>query len=181
MLAYVFWHTPAARGYSAAYERTLAEFHAALAASPPRGFLGSAAYALDPVPWLAGEVYEDWYAVESWEDLGALNDAAVDARRVGTHDAAAGVVGNGVAGVYRLRAGSASLVWDGAALWLHKPRGVPYDDFRDTLAGLVADEGGVWERQLLLGPAPEYCALTRAGTDAAPAAATLVNRRPVYG
>ncbi len=181
MLAYLFWHTPASAGDGAAYERTLAEFHRALADDPPPGFVASAAYAVGAVPWLAGDAYEDWYAVRRWDDLGSLNDAAVDVRRATAHDAAASVVGDGVGGVYRLRAGVAAIPWDGPALWMHKPRGVPYAGFRERLAALVTGEGGIWERQMLLGPAPEYCALTGAEPDAAPAPATVVPRRAVHG
>jgi hypothetical protein len=154
MLAYVFWHSPATGADRADYERLLAAFHAALAAEPPPGFAGSSAHAVDGLAWLGGEGYEDWYLVERWEHLGALNEAAVDARHGPAHDAAAGAVGAGSAGVYRLRAGATPLPREGDALWLHKPRGVPYPEFR---ARIDSHGGAVWERQMVLGPAPEYC------------------------
>lgn len=180
MLAYVFWHAPAPGADGGGYERLLAAFHRELAAAPPPGFAGSAAYSVGPLPWLAGDVYEDWYAVERWEDLGALNDAAVDARRSIAHDAAARAAGEGVGGVYRLRAGTAAVAVDGPAVWMRKPRGVPYPQFRSRLAEAVGEAGGLWERQMLLGPAPEYCAV---GADAGRATleGPVVQRRRIYG
>jgi hypothetical protein len=162
MLAYVFWHSPAPGADRHGYERLLAYFHAALASDPPSGFAGSSAHAVDPVPWLEGDVYEDWYLVESWDDLGALNKAAVDAGRALAHDAAARAVAAGTAGVYRLRGGDASIPREGDAVWLHKPRGEAYPDVR---ARLAAAAESVWERQMVLGPAPEYCLFGAVGVD----------------
>jgi hypothetical protein len=97
------------------------------------------------------------------------------------HDAVAGVVRGGAGSIYAVRAGAAeATLRRGPALWLGKPAGVPYPGFRERLARLAADDGGVWERQLVLGPAPEYCVVTSAGSAGAPAAATVVQRRPVF-
>lgn len=175
MLAYVFWHSPASGADRGEYERRLAEFHGALAAAPPAGFGGSTAHAVEGVTWLGGDVYEDWYLVEGWEHLGVLNEAAVDARHAPTHDAAASAVHKGSAGIYALRSGAVPLPREGPALWLHKPRGVPYAEFRVQLA---AHGSAVWERQMVLGPAPEYCLIDPSGRPEEVAAA--VQRRPVF-
>ena len=176
MLAYVFWHSRSSDVGPHEYERALVRFHEALAAAPPPGFAGSSAHAVDGIGWLAGDAYEDWYIVERWDDLGALNETAVDARRAATHDAAARIVRDGVAGIYRLRAGGEPLPSDGDALWTRKPRGVPYDEFRAALAPLGA---ALWQRQMVLGPAPEFCVLAPSA-GAALARATHVRRRAVF-
>jgi hypothetical protein len=176
-LAYVFWHSGPRQGDGAGYEAALTAFHEALAESAPPGFAGSAAYAVDGAAWQQPPLYEDWYLLTDWAALGVLNEAAVDARRRGVHDAVAGAVRGGEGSIYALRAGTAEATLRGPALWLPKPVGVPYPGFREELARLAAGDGGVWERQLALGPAPEYCVVTGAG---APAAATIVQRRPVF-
>jgi hypothetical protein len=173
MLAYVFWHSPRRATPVPDYEQALAAFGEALAAAAPDGFIGCATFALEGAPWLAGAGYEDWYLVDGWGALGTLRDAAVDARRAGTHDALAAAAGSGAGGVYEIRAGGEEDALErGPARWLDKPAGVSYADFREQLTG----GGAVWERQLVLGPAPEFC-LPGAG---AGSAGVAVERRPVY-
>ena len=88
-VAYVFWHRPRPDVDPAAYADALAAFHAALAAEPPRGLLASWALRLGSAPWDGGGEgwFEDWYVLRGLGALGALERAAIDARRRGTHDA----------------------------------------------------------------------------------------------
>jgi hypothetical protein len=153
VLAYVFWHRPAAVVDANAYEAALAAFHITLAANPPAGFVDSAALRTDTAPWLPGDgpAYEDWYAVEGWEALGELNAGAVTGPRAAPHDAVAFEAGAGAGAVYRLLAGEGLSAR--AAAWLPKPDGEPRDAFH---AALAATGGAVWMRQMVLGPAPEY-------------------------
>jgi hypothetical protein len=158
VLAYVFWHRPSADVEG--YESHLAAFHARLRADPPGGFAGSAAFRVD-VPWI-GAGYEDWYLAEDWRALGALNTAAVDAAHRLEHDAVAGDAAHGTGGVYDLRAGGLPLSEAGAADWTGKPQGEPYPDWEAKLVDGRDPAGfALWQRQLVLGPAPEYCLLTR--------------------
>jgi hypothetical protein len=83
-------------------------------------------------------------------------------------------------GIYLLRAGRAAVDPPSPALWFDKPDGTSYADFRDRLDRVAGDRGAVWERQMVLGPAPEYCAVTGNGPASAPVAATVVQRRPVF-
>jgi hypothetical protein len=178
VLAYVFWHAPSPGGDAAAYEEALTRFHRALGEAVPADFLDSSSHAVSDAPWMRGPGYEDWYRVADWAALGALNDAAVDARRRAPHDQVAAGAAAGSGAVYLLRAGRPSQDVTEQALWLEKPGGVPYQSFRERLERLVAGGvGGIWERQLVLGPAPEYCVMTGDGAAAAPAAATIVQRR----
>jgi hypothetical protein len=158
VLAYVFWHRPAAGGDRAAYEAALAGFHAALAAAAPAGYGGSCALALADAPWLdgGGPAYEDWYLVPSWAALGELNAYAVTGGRAAPHDAAAARAGAGAAGVYELLAGAPEPPAHGWRAWLAKPAGMGYPEFHDALAELLGVGAAAWQRQMTLGPAGEY-------------------------
>jgi hypothetical protein len=149
VIAYVFWHraAPATDGYA---ER-LAAFHTALAAHPPAGFRSSRAFRLDRAPWLdgTGTPYEDWYLVDSWEALGTLNTAAVSGSRAAPHDAVAALAREGAGGVYAPLHRAEPLA--GEVSWLAKPSGMSYVEFHAQLAGQPA-----WQRQMVLGAAPEY-------------------------
>jgi hypothetical protein len=161
MLAYLFWHWPSPAVEPARYADALVAFHRSLAAAAPPGFRGSRAYELAGAPWLpAARAYEDWYLLDDFAALGALNDAAVSGARQGTHDAAARLAAGGHGGVYRrLAEGRAPAApW---TTWCAKPPGVTYAEF---LPRLPAAE--TWQRQLVLGPAPEFCVV---GVDAAAA------------
>lgn len=161
MLAYVFWHWKRQDVASPDYEARQRGFHAALGAAPPAGFVGSLSFAVAGAPWLAGAGgYEDWYLVDDFAALGALNDAAVSASRVAPHDAAAAAAAGGAGGVYRLRQGTVLPV-PGHAHWFGKPEGLSYRELFARLLPVVEDaDGALWGRQMVLGPAPEFCLQT---------------------
>lgn len=168
VLAYVFWHWRRRDVAAAAYEGAQRAFHAALAGSSPAGYTGSFSVALDEVPWIPGgdDAYEDWYLLEDFTALGALNEAAVSHGRAAPHDAAAALAAGGSGGLYRLRLGRA-LREPRRALWFGKPDGMRYGELFALVAPVVEEVGGVlWVRQLTLGPAREFCLH-------APAAASL--------
>lgn len=147
MLAYVFWHRPRRGTNPERYEVAQGAFHGALE-------LTSACFRLAELPF--GEEdsgYEDWYLVENWEKLGELNSAAVDSVRRADHDRAASHAADGWGAVYSLLRGPASI--PEGARWLDKPRGTPTDQFLASLA-----EATVWQRQMVLGPGPEFCAVS---------------------
>ncbi|MBV9007496.1 MAG: hypothetical protein JO181_22710 [Solirubrobacterales bacterium] len=149
MLAYVFWHQPRVGVARADYERRLRAFHTALSAR-------SASFRLDALPFGAGDGYEDWYLVEDWADLGALNAAAVSAGRRASHDSVAGIAGEGWGGVYAPIRGAGEP--PSTTRWLNKPGGESYDAFLDSVRAPT-----VWQRQMLLGPAPEFCLVESGG------------------
>jgi len=159
VLAYLFWHSPAASADAAEYEALLAAFHARLREAPPPGFRASAAFAVT-TSW-GGDGYEDWYLVDDWSALGVLNADAVDDVRGPEHDPVARLAAKGAGGVYELRAGDLHVAAAGAAEWSAKPLGNPYGEFEAALTeGRDPAEFALWQRQLVLGPAPEYCLLT---------------------
>lgn len=158
-LAYVFWHWKRPGVGAEEYEARQRAFHAALAAAGPPGFRGSFAFALPGIPW-AGDgapVYEDWYVLDGYAALGRLNEAAVSGTVVSPHDAAAAPAAGGMGGLYALRDGSVPVEVTHAC-WLDKPAGVPYAGFVAGFSPRVVEAGGaLWMRQLVLGPAREFC------------------------
>lgn len=142
-LAYVFWHRPRDGIDPADYEASLRAFHATLE-------LPSASFRLASLPFGAGGGYEDWYLVDGWAQLGELNVDAVAAVRRTVHDAAAHASAEGWGGVYGLARGVAEPPV--AARWVTKPAGRSYEEFLSSL-----EAPSVWLRQMVLGPAPEFC------------------------
>lgn len=143
MLAYVFWHRPREGVDVAAYEEALRSFHSALDSS-------SASFRLAALPFSASEGFEDWYLAESWNELGKLNLRAVDDRRRAAHDRAAFEVSDGWGSIYELVCGDAEI--PAGTSWFDKPRGTRSEEFIESLGGKA-----IWRRQMVLGPAPEFC------------------------
>jgi len=146
VLAYLFWHRPKTGVRIDAYEEAQRAFHRALA-------VDSACFAVTELPFSSEPGYEDWYLVDDWADLATLNRMAVDALRRDPHDRAAAMAGSGWGGVYSLARGSPAIPQ--GIEWLGKSRGVPYEAFIASLA-----EGPLWQRQMVLGPSPEFALAT---------------------
>lgn len=157
LLAYVFWHWRREGVAGTVYEQSQRRFHAALAAEPPNGFVASSSFAISAAPWAAGggDAYEDWYLVHGSAALDPLNEAAVTASRRAPHDAAAAGAGGGTAGLYALRFG-APVGALARAHWFAKPPGMTYEVLW-TLLRPAAEQGALWMRRMVLGPAPEFC------------------------
>jgi hypothetical protein len=159
MLAYVFWHWMRPDASTDGYERAQRAFHEVLAAHPSAGFHRSWSAAMSgAAPWVpegrAG--YEDWYLVDDFTALDALNTAAVSAARQAPHDAAAALADGGTAGIMRLRGGQ-PLEQPRVAHWFGKPAGMSYAELTGSLAPLLARGGtALWMRQMTLGPAREF-------------------------
>jgi hypothetical protein len=181
VLAYTFWHQPRPEIDSAEYEAGMRRFHQRLAAVPIPGFVDSWTLRVPDLPWLAGGGYEDWYLIEGFGALGSLATHAVDAARTDSHDAMARSVRNGAGGLYALLTGE----FDGPASrsgwagWFTKRPGVSYSRLTAELTELTEDGvvQAVWQRQLVLGPAPEFRLL--ASGRVAPVGAELIVDLPV--
>lgn len=158
MLAYVFWHWKRPEVATRDYEDRQRGFHAALSASPAPGFIDSFSLGVSDAPWAArSEAYEDWYLVQDFGALGLLNEAAVSSSRAEPHDVAAAVAAGGTGGVYGLRLGTA-LRQPRYAHWFGKPEGMPYRELFAQFTPVVARvAGALWMRQMVLGPAREFC------------------------
>ncbi len=161
-VAYVFWHRPRPDADPAEYADALARFHAALDGEPPRGLLASWSLRLGSTPWPDGGEgwFEDWYVIRGLGALAALEQAAIDARRRGIHDAAAAGTRDGIAGIYGLVGGAPVPAGGlGAASWLGKPGGETYEAFIPALREAAGPGASVWQRRLTLGPTPEFAVL----------------------
>jgi hypothetical protein len=143
MLAYVFWHRPRAGVVPGDYERAQRAFHASIETP-------SACFRLARLPFADEAGYEDWYLVDDWQGLGELNRAAVDRTHRPGHDRAAEMAATGWGGLYELVQGEA-VIPEGTE-WLDKPPGEPSAEFIASLP-----HQSVWRRQLVLGPALEFC------------------------
>jgi hypothetical protein len=165
------------------YEQAQIAFHRSLAHTPPVGLCGSAVYRLRDLPWLGAggsgaaqdapadteqAAYEDWYLVEDYAALGVLNEAAVGRGHRTTHDAVARRFGAGAGGLYELLEGDRSelgireslLGETTLATWVGRPPGSPMRMLAELLGdGMDPRRASLWRRQLVLGPAPEYCLL----------------------
>jgi hypothetical protein len=180
VLAYVFWHRPREESALAAYEQAELAFHRSLARARPAGLRGTALFRVAELPWLppastpalahgaaatGGAGYEDWYLVEDYTALGVLNEAAVAHGHRTVHDDLARRFGTGAGGLYGLVEGELgpgldSLGEASIAVWVARRPGTE----RRSLGALLGDgmqpgHASLWRRQLVLGPAPEFCLL----------------------
>lgn len=158
MLAYVFWHWPQPEVQVPEYEVRLREFHESLRAHPPDGFLRSASFRVSRAPWTpVSHAYEDWYLIEDFTALGALNEASVAGARKQPHDSAAVLAAGGAGGVYRMLFGKTNPFEGSQAQWFSKPAGMTYADLRSEVVHLEKSVNSLWQRQMVLGQAPEFC------------------------
>ena len=106
LLAYLFWHRPAENRPVEHYEQALTTFHRRLRDVAVPGLVGSGSARVGGLPWMAGDGYEDWYAVDDYSALGVLNDAAVDAAHAAAHDLVALAAGFEALDLYALERGT---------------------------------------------------------------------------
>lgn len=168
MLAYLFWHRPRDGADVGGYEQATVAFHRSLARTPPAGMLSSASFRAPVLPWQPEGGYEDWYLLEDFAALGVLNRAAIGHGHRTPHDRAARLSGWGTGGVYALLEGRPAdgLRGLGVAAWIAPAKDGTTETTVALLAEMLADgappgEAAVWQRQLVLGPAPEFCVLAR--------------------
>lgn len=149
-LAYVFAHERSPGADVTSYEERLRAFHAALAADPPPGFLGSWC-------WRTPQGrYEDWYLLADWGAVGALETAAVTGTRAGPHDTVAGLSGPGAGAVYGLVHGAPAVPARRWRLRAGKPRGEPDGAFERRVAEAAGGGAVLWRRRLVLGTDREF-------------------------
>lgn len=157
MLAYVFWHTSRPGMDASEYELLLTQFHGTLVENRPDGFVGSTVLRQTALPWFPADstAYEDWYLIDDYASLGALNDAAVEGLRRRPHDEIAGASFWGTGGLYLHQNGSRDPAEGRFAYWFSMPAQWDYDGLYEKIG--VPPETGIWRRQMALGPAPEFC------------------------
>jgi len=168
LMAYVFWHWPSPGTVSASYESAMLQFHQRLRTADSPVLAGSRTFRVEGEPWLPdARGYVDWYLLEGGSaSLDVLNDLAVSPSLVEAHDRPASMVAGGAGGVYRLAAGASTTQPPSAAAWLYKPAAVPYATFDESLRPWTdRDDVALWQRHMVLGPAPEFCLQSPAPLD----------------
>lgn len=158
LLAYVFWHWPSAEVAASNYEADLLRFHSSLASRPPAGLVRSDTFGVSGAPWLPEhrESYEDWYLLRDWAALGQLNEDAVAHNHAENHDRVAAEAQAGAGALYGLRAGE-DAPGTAVATWFAKPPGWSYAELDGALHEVLNEGFSLWRRQMVLGPAPEFC------------------------
>jgi len=170
VLAYLFWHRPRPGSPVEEYEETLRGFHRSLAHLPPIGLRSSWSFRVAELSWLAAPGpegsapaggYEDWYLLEDYGALGVLNEAAVGRGHRTAHDHAARGLGAGAGGLYSLQEGEeGALRTAPLAVWVARAPGSAEPGLGELLGdGGTPGQTALWRRQLVLGPAPEFCLL----------------------
>jgi hypothetical protein len=156
MLAYIFWHRPFAHVDREAYEAAIVRFQRDLAAQPPPGFIATASYRIDPVPWLSGQPgYEDWYLIEASWAIDPLNGFAITGPRQPSHDHVAALADEGWGGLYAHVGGQPSTAEESTVYWLTRPRGIDWQAALEP-ARAQCPSANIWRRQMVLGPAMEF-------------------------
>jgi hypothetical protein len=158
-LCYVFWHWPRSGVSRRKYERRLVAFQGSLKAHGPDGLIDALSYRVPALPWMSRSGgFEDWYVVRDFRSLGALNDAAVAEASRKAHDEVAKDASGSAGGLYMLRRGDLALSEARLATWIRKPSGTSYQAFLERLSESVGERRtDLWQRQMVLGPAPEFC------------------------
>jgi hypothetical protein len=113
------------------------------------------------------DAYEDCYLLQSSAALDELNEAAMRGACKAPHDRLAHAMEAGCAGLYSLVRGRPVAVPAGNARWFSKPQGMGYEELYARFHPAIFDTGAtIWRRQMVLSPAPEFCAFGQ-GLDAA--------------
>ncbi len=160
MLAYLFWHWREAQIEPQAYQDYLLHFHQVLATHRAEGFHTSRVFLLEQAPWVgrSEQTYEDWYIVENSAALDLLNEGAVSGFCKEPHHQVAQWAAGGTGGLYRLHAGDLNTLAPRVTHWFAKPVGMTYETLYEILASTIKQTGGsLWQRQMVLSPAPEFC------------------------
>lgn len=163
MLAYVFWHQRASHINREAYQEKLLGFHQVLQKRQPQGFMYSTVLEISQLSWMTegSEVYEDWYLVENSAALDPLDEAAVTGICREPHLQIALLGSHGTGGLYRLKDEALDLALVAEiryATWFSKPAGMSYEALYALFhQSQHAQQGILWQRQMTMGPALEFC------------------------
>jgi hypothetical protein len=131
-----------------------------LISAKPAGLIDALSFRIDKRPWKTktGNSYEDWYVLEDFSAMGIMNEAAVSSTVFKSHESIARVASGGTGGIYKLIKGKLELRESHFSVWMQKPQGISYKSFSEIISR-ISERGRtkVWQRQMVLGPAPEFC------------------------
>lgn len=162
MIAYAFWHSPAAGVADFEYEAALAAFIAELSGAGIPGLIRCRSIRFEQLPWVAGRAaYQDWYELDGTSGLDSLEVGAVRAAMEAPHAAIARMSGTGIGGLFASRSEPdpdlRGPIAEQSIAWVDKPAGVAYGPFVAGLRAAIDPGGALWQRRLSLGPAGEFC------------------------
>jgi hypothetical protein len=162
VIAYAFWHSPAAGVPEEAYEAALAAFMGELSAAAVPGLRRCQSIRFEGLPWVAASpAYQDWYELDGTAVLDALEAGAVRAAMAAPHAAIARLAGIGSGGLFARRSDSERVprasIGGARIAWVDKPAGTTYSSFIAGLLTAVEPGGELWQRRLSLGPGREFC------------------------
>jgi hypothetical protein len=159
-LAYVFWHWPRPDVSIDIYEKELTAFLRSILSSKPPGLSNALSFRVEHAPWgpQGRMIYEDWYLMSDFSDLGSLNDAAVTGRAGNAHDSIKKYYMKGTGGVFRSIQGNLEIQRARYATWIEKPLVLSYPSFYEKIAKIAGhSRSDLWRRQMSLGPTPQFC------------------------
>src|SRR5262249_11507159 len=119
-------------------------------------------YRLDgQAAWLGGSpAYADWYLVDNSAALDPLNIAAVSGVCEEPHARVAHAMAAGAGSLLGLYGGQPDVSAARHITFVTKPRTMSYDIFKVEMGGIPTS--GLWRRQMVLGPTPEFALLSAA-------------------
>jgi hypothetical protein len=167
-LGYVFSHWPLPGISRRRYERKLVAFQDSLKANGPEGLVDVLSFRVQGLPWanVRSSSCEDWYVVRDFAAMGALNDAVVSDANREAHGEVANEASGGAGALYKMRYGNLGLADARFETWIRKPAQTTYQEFLERLSRLVADrKTDLWQRQMVLGPAHEFCLHSKTPVD----------------
>ena len=128
-----------------------------LAGSKPPGFIGATSFQIEAVPWLSDlPGYEDWYLLDGTWAMDPLNAFAISDHVQAPHDSVAAMMEQGHGGLYGHAGGESMPAPRSTIHWLTRPRGIQWQPAIEAVRG-SCPQAKAWRRQMVLGPAAEFC------------------------
>ena len=160
------------------YEASLLAFHERLKSAGIEGFRSSSTSIVRKIPWVADcDCHEDWYVLDDWATLGALSQASISGEQKAAHDLVTHSSSIHAATLYSLRHGTYKLDAP-VAVWFFKPENMAMWVMEELLAPYLDLPGSsLWQREMALGPAPEFCFLGERAWEHERIPAVVVNRQ----
>jgi hypothetical protein len=160
MLVYVFWHQPKAGIALDEYAGALLAFESVFKAQGDVEEVQS--FRMESVPWFGGgaKVYTDWYSMTDSSKLDPVTQHAVTGACEKPHLAIAAMTGSGTGSLYDVTYPGCTIGEARYGVWLAKPNGMSYSDFRAKMSTLETEGVCLLQRRMALGPSPEFCVLS---------------------
>ena len=160
MLVYVFWHQPRAGVALDEYAGALLAFESVFKLQGDVEDIQS--FRMESVPWFGGgsKVYSDFYTMTDSSKLDPVTIHAVTGACEKPHHAIAAMTGSGTGSLYDITHPGCRIDEARYSIWLSKPNGMSYADFRTKMSALEVEGVCLLQRRMALGPSPEFCVMS---------------------